>query len=95
MKVRVLKKTGNEIEFELEGEGHTFCNILRRTLLEDPLVEYAAYRLDHPLVGLPRFYVRTKGKDPLDALIDATEKIQKSTEEFIEKFKKAVREYRK
>jgi len=95
MRINILKKTGNEMEFELEGEGHTFCNVLRKELLNDPNVEYAAYRIDHPLVGVPVFYVRTKGKDPIEALIDATNRIRKSTEEFMEKFKKAVSKYRK
>ena len=95
MKIRVLKRTDRELEFELVGEGHTFCNVLRKTLYEDKAVDFAAYTIDHPLIGIPRFYVRTDGSEtPEEALLKAAQKIAERAREFREKFKQAVRAYR-
>ncbi len=94
MKIRVIKRGKNDIELEIEGEGHTFCNILRKTLFEDESVEYAGYTIDHPLVGIPRFYVRTNGSEtPEEALIKAASKIIRVSDEFKEEFLKAVKTY--
>lgn len=96
MRVRVIKRGKNDIELEIEGEGHTFCNILRKTLFEDEAVEYAGYVITHPLIGVPRFYIRTNGREtPEEALIKAAEKIAQKAAQFREVFEKAVKEYRK
>lgn len=83
MKIQILAKNEKEIEFEIEGEGHTLCNLLRKVLLEDEDVIFAGYRIEHPLVGKPKVYVRTNGKkDPFDAIIEAAKKIKNMAEEF-------------
>ncbi|MHA1832438.1 MAG: DNA-directed RNA polymerase subunit L [Candidatus Baldrarchaeia archaeon] len=87
MKIKILERTDREMEFELEGEGHTLCNLLRKVLLEDEDVTFAGYRIEHPLIGKPKVYVRTNGeKDPLEAVIEAAKKIKKMAEEFREAF---------
>jgi len=83
VKIKILAKNEKEIEFEIEGEGHTLCNLLRKVLLEDNDVAFAGYRIEHPLIGKPKVYVRTNGKkDPLDAVIEAAKKIKNMAEEF-------------
>lgn len=62
MEVRVLKEDKKGIEFELIGEGHTFCNALREALNQNKNVEYATYKIEHPLLSNPTVYVRTKVK---------------------------------
>ena len=39
--IKVLNKTANEIEFEIEDESHGVCNALRHILMEDEDVEYS------------------------------------------------------
>jgi len=91
LKVNVLKKTKNEMKIEIEGEGHTFCNLLQDTLLEDRNVEIAGYDLPHPLVSSPVVYLRMKGqKKPEKALEKALEKIKQRANEFLGEFEKAV-----
>jgi len=91
LKVNVLKKTKNEMKIEIEGEGHTFCNVLQDTLLEDRNVEIAGYDLPHPLVSSPVVYLRMKGqKKPEKALEKALEKIKQRANEFLGEFEKAV-----
>ena len=39
--IKILNKTANEIEFEIEDESHGVCNALRHILMQDEDVEYA------------------------------------------------------
>jgi len=83
VKIKILAKNEREIEFEIEGEGHTLCNLLRKVLLEDNDVTFAGYRIEHPLIGKPKVYVRTNGrKDPFDVVIEAAKKIKNMAEDF-------------
>ncbi len=92
MKVKILKRTSNELKIEVEGEGHTFCNVLQKALLEDETIEMAGYDLPHPLFENPVLYVHTKGKrKPETALRDAAKKLQSRNKEFRESFKKAIK----
>ena len=83
MKIKVLKRTPNELRIEIEGEGHTFCTLLQNALLEDEMVDMAGYDIPHPLVSNPVLYVRTKeGKRPINALRDASRRIRDRYSEF-------------
>ncbi|OYT53797.1 MAG: hypothetical protein B6U77_03365 [Candidatus Hecatellales archaeon ex4484_218] len=35
MKLILVKKTSDELRFEVQGEDHTLLNLLQKTLLED------------------------------------------------------------
>jgi DNA-directed RNA polymerase subunit L len=83
MKVKVLKKTKNELKIEVEGIGHTIGNILQRKLAEDEHVDLAGYNVPHPLASSSVIYVRTKGSvEPKDALLEAVEKVRDMNKEF-------------
>jgi DNA-directed RNA polymerase subunit L len=72
MKVKILKRTDNELKIELEGSGHGVCNLLQKRLLEDQNVDQAGYDVPHPLASNPVIYVRMKGGvNPADALLEA------------------------
>jgi len=60
MKLRILKNEPRELRVEVEGEGHTFCNLVQEALLEIKSVDFAGYNIPHPLVSNPIIYVRTK-----------------------------------
>lgn len=94
MKVKVLKRKSNELKIEVEGEGHTFCNMLQKTLLEDDTIEMAGYNVPHPLVDSATVYVHTKGKrKPEAAVKEATKKILSRNKEFTKSFKKALKDW--
>jgi len=94
MNVKVLKKEPNEMRIEIEGEGHTFCNVLQKALLKDETIEMASYDIHHPLVSNPIIYVRTKGKrHPETALREAGEKIRTQCREFRTSLEKALKEW--
>lgn len=91
MKINILSKTKNEMKFEIEGEGHTFCNLLQHALLEDKSVEMAGYDIRHPLVAKPIFQVRIReGRSPEKVLFKALEKIGQDISEFLKEFEKAL-----
>jgi len=94
MNVKVLEKGPNELRIEVEGEGHTFCNVLQKVLLEDETIEMAGYNVPHPLVSNPIIYVRTKGKrHPETALREAMGKIRARSRDFRASFEKALKEW--
>jgi DNA-directed RNA polymerase subunit L len=81
------------LKIQVEGEGHTFGNLLQETLLEDKTVDWAGYDQPHPLFSSSIVTVRMKGESqPVKALERASKKIRTDTEEFIQKFTSAIKE---
>jgi len=72
MNIKIIRVTKDEAEIEFLDEGHTFLNVLKYSLLQDPHVESATYDVKHPMISNPIFYVKTESKDPLKALQDAS-----------------------
>ena len=93
MKLKVLKKTGNEIKLEIEGEGHSFCNALQKNLLNEETIDTSGYTIAHPLTANPMIYVRTLKGRPETALRNAAEKLQKKTKQLDEAFEKALKDW--
>ncbi|MCS7095575.1 MAG: DNA-directed RNA polymerase subunit L [Candidatus Bathyarchaeota archaeon] len=91
MKIKVLKRTENELKIEVEGAGHTLCNLLQKKLLENENVDVAGYDIPHPLTSNPIIYVRTKSPlKPEDALLDAVERAKEMNKEFGEALKRLL-----
>ena len=96
MKIKVLKRTSNELKIEVEGEGHTLCNVLQKALLEDDTIEMAGYDVPHPLVDSAVVYVHTKEKrKPEAAVKEAAKKILSQSKEFRKSFKKALKDWQR
>ncbi|MEM2971621.1 MAG: DNA-directed RNA polymerase subunit L [Candidatus Bathyarchaeia archaeon] len=92
MRVRTLKETSNELKIEVEGIGHTLCNLLQQRLLEDERVDLAGYDIPHPLGSNSVIYVRTKGKSkPQEALLRAVKKLREMNEGFRKELEKALK----
>jgi DNA-directed RNA polymerase subunit L len=92
MKVKVLKKSENELKIEIEGSSHGLCNLLQKTLLEDNKVEFAGYDIPHPLASSPIIYLRMKGTaKPEDALVRAAEKIREANDAFGKELDRALK----
>jgi len=88
MKVKILKRTSSELKLEVEGIGHTLCNLLQKRLVEDGNVALAGYDIPHPLASNPIIYIRTKGGvKPEEAL----RKTVKKTRQINKEFKKALK----
>ena len=91
MKMEVLKNEKEMLEFRLEGERHTFPNLLRSKLLENKNVEFVSYMLDHPLDKSAKFVLRTSGKSPNEVLEEAPKQIESDVDEFGSNAKKALK----
>lgn len=92
MKLNILQDNKRKLEFEMEGEDHTVCNALKQQLWQDDNVKVATYRIDHPLVGVPRFLVETdQGETAKDAVLNAAKELQKQNDKFLKNFKKEAK----
>lgn len=92
VKVKTLKKTSNELKIEVEGVGHTICNLLQKRLVEDENVDLAGYDIPHPLASNSVIYVRTKGNvKPEEALRNAVKKAREMNKDFSKELKKALK----
>jgi len=77
---------------EIVGEGHSFCNALQSTLLEDDSIEFVGYNISHPLIAQPIIYIRTKkSRRPENALIDAAKTLGKELNTMEKIFKKTFK----
>jgi len=73
----------NYVKLLIKGEDHTYLNLLQHYLLEDESVVIAKYDIPHPLQDRAELVVRTKGKNPLEAIREANKKIIKACEELL------------
>jgi len=85
--VVVRKLSNNELEMEFVGEGHTFYNLMKEYLLADDRVEFAAYKIEHPLISKATLYVRTK-KQPEQVVLDVADKLEQDIQSIGEFFDK-------
>lgn len=95
MKVKVLNKKKNELKMEVDGENHTFCNVIQKALLKDERVDFASYNISHPLTASPIIYLRTKTRSkPEIVLQEAVADVQKDTETFRAAFSKSLKKWK-
>lgn len=78
---------------EIRGEGHSFCNLLRKTLLEEEAVDFAGYNIDHPLLASPVFTLRTKRRQANVVLREGLDRMLAKTDEFRKLFQQAVSDH--
>ncbi|MFH1592477.1 MAG: DNA-directed RNA polymerase subunit L [Candidatus Woesearchaeota archaeon] len=91
MELEVLESSKNSVKFRLRGEGHTFCNLLRKELWNDRSVKIAGYKIEHTLESSPIVILETEGKGPEKVLVDATGRLKKLVKEAGQKFPKAAK----
>ena len=87
MEINILEDKKKRLVFELKGEGHTLCNVLREELWNDKSVTVSAYNISHPLVGIPTFIIETSSKSPKKALKDAISRLKKKNSTLVKKVK--------
>jgi DNA-directed RNA polymerase subunit L len=89
VEVKVVSKSERELVLEITGEDHTLGNMLMREALKHPSVEYAAYRIPHPLKNIMEFTLVVKEGANLPAVLA---EIISSLKNQIAEFKKAIEE---
>ena len=92
MEIKILEDKKNILLFEIKGKNHGFCNILKKELWNNEHVKAAAYRIEHPSIGIPEMIVETDGKEtPRDALLKAVKQLKNSNEKLIKEFKQELK----
>ena len=92
MEINVVEETKNKIVLKIDGSGHTICNVLKDELKNTKGVKVAAYRIDHPLTGVPQIMVETDGKlKPAEAIKKALKKISADTDKLKKSAEKALK----
>jgi DNA-directed RNA polymerase subunit L len=89
VEVKVVSKSERELVLEITGEDHTLGNMLMREALKHPSVEYAAYRIPHPLKNIMEFTLVVKEGANLPAVLA---EIISSLKNQVAEFKKAIEE---
>lgn len=87
MKINILKKEKDYLEFEIEGENETLLEPLKNALLRDEAVEYANYYIRHPKLDHPVFYVKVIEGKPQNAVKRAARAVQNLYKELLNDFK--------
>lgn len=86
MEVKILVKEKNVLELEFGGGDQSLAQMLAEKLNADSSVEFAAYKVDHPLVALPRLVVRTKKGDPSKLVLEKLKEIKSEVADFRKQF---------
>jgi len=91
MEINIKEEKKNKMVFELNGVTHGFCNVLKKELWNDDHVKLAAYKVDHPLTGVPTFTVETDGSvSPKAILTKAIDRLSKKSSDLKKKIAKAL-----
>ncbi len=88
----MLKRTSDELRIEVEGVGHTLCNLLQKRIMEETGVDMAGYDIPHPMGSSAIFYVRAKGKTkPEEIFKQAANRARELNKEFGKELDRALK----
>ncbi|HUT80822.1 MAG TPA: RpoL/Rpb11 RNA polymerase subunit family protein [Candidatus Bathyarchaeia archaeon] len=92
MKIKILDyDEDNEITLEVDGEGHTFANVLREFLSDVKDVDSAGYYKEHPFNETSRIKIKAAPKKKIDkAFRTACKDLTKTADDFYKLLEKAV-----
>ncbi|CCQ36597.1 DNA-directed RNA polymerase subunit L [Natronomonas moolapensis 8.8.11] len=94
MDLRVIENLETELSIEVQGEDHTFMNVLKGALLEVEGVTTATYDMNPEQSGGqtdPVVTLKTDGSiDPLDALEAGAAGVKTKTGAFVDAFESAA-----
>jgi DNA-directed RNA polymerase subunit L len=91
MQVKILTNDKNVLEMELQGADQSLAQLLAEKLSGEKDVDFASFKVEHPLVGMPKIYLRTKKGDPAKLVLEKLEEIKKEVSDFKEQFKDIVK----
>ncbi len=82
MEIKILEEKKSRLVFNIEGDGSTLANVLKKELWNDEHVKAAGFNVEHPLINVPTFVVETDGADPKKTVSAALKRIAKTVEKF-------------
>ncbi|MEW6036492.1 MAG: DNA-directed RNA polymerase subunit L [Candidatus Micrarchaeota archaeon] len=91
MEMKVLLNEKNTLEMELTGADQSLAQLLAEKLNDEKDVEFASYKVEHPLVTSPKLIVRTKKGEPAKLVLEKLEEIRKELADFRGQFSDIVK----
>ncbi len=92
MEIIIKEESKNKIIFQIKGESHTLCNVLKDELRNDKDVINSSYFVSHPDIDEPTFTVETKSSTtPKKALMNAVKRLKKTNDKFLAEVKKEIK----
>ncbi len=91
MEVKILINEKNTLELELAGGDQSLAQLLAERLNEDKDVEFASYKVEHPIVGNPKLFLRTRKGEPAKLVLEKLAEIKKEVSEFRSQFSDIVK----
>ena len=92
MNINVIENNKDKAVIAVKGIGHAFCNILKDELHNDSHVKIASYKIEHPLIKIPKIIIQTDGKEsPKDAFINACKRLKKIGESLKKEMVKEIK----
>jgi DNA-directed RNA polymerase subunit L len=82
MEAKILVKEKNTLELELVGMDQSLAQLLAEKLNQDKKVEFAASKMEHPLISSPKIFVRTKTGDASKLVLEKLGEIKKEVSDF-------------
>jgi DNA-directed RNA polymerase subunit L len=89
MKVNLISKDKDYMEFQLDEASETLLIPLRNQLLADESVEMANYNVRHPRLDTPVFYLKVRSGKPQNAIKKATKSLSNQFKEMLSQIQKA------
>jgi len=86
MEIKILVNDKNTLELELGGVDPSLAQLIAEKLNGEKDVEFAGYKVEHPLVGVPHLIVKTKKGEAAKLVLEKLEEIKKQVAEFKEEF---------
>ncbi len=91
MEIKIAEKSKNKIIMDIVGADHTLCNALSDELWEGGKVKAAGYKINHPLLGVPRMVIETSGDDVKKVIQEAVKRLGKKNDELRKKVAKTIK----
>ena len=91
MEVTILVNEKNTLEVELKGMDHSLAQILAEKLSAGKDVEFAAYKVEHPLIGHPKIILKAKRGEPMKIVLETLSEIKNEVSTFKSEFVEMVK----
>jgi DNA-directed RNA polymerase subunit L len=86
MEVKILLSEKNTLELELGNADQSLGQLLAEKLSGEKDVEFAASKVEHPLIGSVKVMVKTKKGDPAKLVLEKLDEIKSEVSDFRKKF---------
>jgi len=84
LELKIISAEEKEVEFEIVGGEYTIAELLTSRLNDKKEVEFASYRIAHPLVANPRIYVRVSSGKALNLISETLDELKDEVAAFRE-----------